>query len=150
MNARSIYVASSWRNAYYPAVVTMLRELGHKVYDFRNPPDGNGGFHWTDIDAHAMSWTPEQYRAALRHPLAQAGFAQDFGAMKAADTCLLVLPAGRSASWELGWMDGAGKDCLIYLPEPIEPELMYGGGGQTRILISTDELVKEFTIHGHA
>ena len=32
-----IYVASSWRNVYYPEVVTRLREAGHEVYDFRNP-----------------------------------------------------------------------------------------------------------------
>ena len=32
-----IYVASSWRNVYYPEVVTRLREAGHEVYNFRNP-----------------------------------------------------------------------------------------------------------------
>ena len=40
-----IYVASSWRNQYYPAVVTRLREAGHEVYDFRNPPHGGTGFY---------------------------------------------------------------------------------------------------------
>lgn len=33
-----IYVASSWRNTYYPSVVSALRDAGHDVYDFRNPP----------------------------------------------------------------------------------------------------------------
>jgi hypothetical protein len=32
---RKIYVASSWRNEYYPEVVEKLREAGHEVYDFR-------------------------------------------------------------------------------------------------------------------
>ena len=36
-----IYVASSWRNTYYPDVVAALRNAGHEVYDFRNPPTGN-------------------------------------------------------------------------------------------------------------
>ena len=36
----NIYVASSWRNGYYPEVVAKLREAGHEVYDFRNPPSG--------------------------------------------------------------------------------------------------------------
>ena len=31
---RKIYVASSWRNGYYPDVVTKLREAGHDVYGF--------------------------------------------------------------------------------------------------------------------
>ena len=39
-----IYVASSWRNEYYPEVVEKLREAGHEVYDFRNPPSGDPGF----------------------------------------------------------------------------------------------------------
>ncbi len=48
-----IYVASSWRNKYYPEVVEALRAAGHEVYDFRNPPHGGAGFHWTDIDENA-------------------------------------------------------------------------------------------------
>ena len=38
MKRRKIYVASSWRNGYYPDVVTKLRGAGHDVYGFRNPP----------------------------------------------------------------------------------------------------------------
>ena len=30
-----LYIASSWRNEYYPDVVKTLREAGHEVYDFR-------------------------------------------------------------------------------------------------------------------
>ena len=45
-----IYVASSWRNQYYPEVVNKLREAGHKVYDFRNPPHRQGGFKWQNLD----------------------------------------------------------------------------------------------------
>ena len=37
-----IYVASSWRNTYYPQVVETLRQAGYEVYDFRNPPTGEG------------------------------------------------------------------------------------------------------------
>ncbi len=36
-----LYVASSWRNTYYPEVVAALREAGHEVYDFHNPPSGD-------------------------------------------------------------------------------------------------------------
>ena len=61
-----IYVASSWRNKYQPEVVAALRKEGHEVYDFRNPKDNPGGFHWADVDA--ILW---------------------------ADTGVLVLPCGR-------------------------------------------------------
>ena len=44
MNMRcQIYVASSWRNEYYPEVVTNLREAGHKVHDSRNLSSGGIG-----------------------------------------------------------------------------------------------------------
>lgn len=40
-----IYVASSWRNSFQLDVVSFLRNEGHEVYDFKNPPHGNGGFN---------------------------------------------------------------------------------------------------------
>ena len=45
----NIYVASSWRNQYQQRVVSLLRELGHEVYDFRNPSPDNHGFSWSEI-----------------------------------------------------------------------------------------------------
>ena len=114
-----IYVASSWRNKYFPEVVTRLREAGHEVYDFRNPPHGGAGFHWTDVDPDA------QYAEGLHHPLAERQFQADIDALTWADTCVLVLPCGRSAHTEAGWMAGAGKRVLAYIPEMLEPELMY-------------------------
>ena len=120
-----IYVASSWRNPYYPAVVTRLRAVGHEVYDFRNPPHGSPGFHWTDIDPDAPNWTFPQYAEGLHHPLAERQFAADLDALSWADTCVLVLPCGRSAHTEAGWMAGRGKRMIVYIPEMVEPELMY-------------------------
>ena len=120
-----IYVASSWRNPYFLDVVKRLREAGHEVYDFRNPPHGGAGFHWTDIDPDAPNWTYAQYAEGLRHPLAERQFQADIDALTWADTCVLVLPCGRSAHTEAGWMAGAGKRVLAYIPEMVEPELMY-------------------------
>ena len=56
---RKIYVASSWRNEFYPSVVETLRKAGHEVYDFRNPPSGDPGFKWSNVDAGYMEWTPQ-------------------------------------------------------------------------------------------
>ena len=53
------------------------------------------------------------------------GFDLDFNAMKWADVCVMVLPCGRSANTEAGWMKGAGKKVIVYSPEKEEPELMY-------------------------
>ena len=93
---RHIYVASSWRNGYYPEVVEKLREAGHEVYDFRNPPSGDPGFKWSCVSEDYMEWSPAQYRDMLQHPKAERQFHNDIVAMEGCDVCVLVLPCGRS------------------------------------------------------
>ena len=119
-----IYLASSWRNPHQPSVLAVLRAAGHDVYDFRNPAPDNDGFRWSEIDPAWQEWTPEQYRSALAHPIAERGFKFDMDALRACDACVLVLPCGRSAHLELGWAVGAGKLTFILQLEPQEPELM--------------------------
>ena len=120
-----IYVASSWRNKYQPEVVAALRKAGHEVYDFRNPKDNPGGFLWADVDEKWQDWQPEEYIRNLTHPVAEKGFKADLDAMLWADTCVLVLPCGRSAHTEAGWFAGKGLKTIVYMPEKQEPELMY-------------------------
>lgn len=140
-----IYVASSWRNQYQQDVVKKLRELGHEVYDFQNPPQ-KSGFSWSKIDPNWKNWTTEQYKEALQNPLAKSGFKSDFDAMHWAGTCVLVLPCGRSAHAEAGWMKGARKHVVAYIPEVQEPELMYKMFDD--IVTSMDEFEKVITKPG--
>ena len=120
-----IYLASSWRNAEQPALLQFLRAAGHEVYDFRNPPGGiPNGFRWSEIDPDWEAWSAAAYRAKLATPLAQRGFNSDFDGMKWADVGVLLLPCGRSAHLELGWMAGAGKRTIIVTRDGEEPELM--------------------------
>lgn len=119
-----IYIASSWRNQLQPNVVNQLRNAGHEVYDFKNPSP-NTGFAWSSIDPNWEKWTNEEYFKALDHPLAVAGFKSDFDAMNWADACVLVMPCGRSAHTEAGWMQGAGKPTIVLIETEAEPELMY-------------------------
>ena len=122
---RKIYVASSWRNEFYPSVVETLRKAGHEVYDFRHPPSGDRGFKWSNVDADYMEWTPQEYRDRLHDPKAERQFANDIEAMESCDTCVIVLPCGRSAHTEAGWFAGKGKTVVAYIPIRQEPELMY-------------------------
>lgn len=132
----NIYVASSWRNKYQPGIVALLRGAGYEVYDFRAPVPGDDGFRWSEIDPDWKSWTVEQYASALEHPVAERGFNYDFDALTGADLCILVLPSGRSASWEYGYHNGASGRCgIVHMPDPGEPELMYRGSTFT----DTDE-----------
>ena len=120
-----IYLASSWRNPYQPSALLQLRDAGHEVYDFRHPKPDDNGFGWDQIDPNWKNWTPEEYRNALSHAVAQRGFKNDRDAMEDSDGCVLLLPCGRSAHLEAGWFMGMGRPVWIVIPEPVEPELMY-------------------------
>ena len=133
-----IYLASSWRNSGQPGWVKFLRDLGHEVYDFRNPPM-NTGFQWTRIDPNWLNWTPAELVDALKHPTAESGFTADFDAMKWCDVCLMLMPCGRSAHLELGWAAGAGKKTGVILADGCEPELMIKVAD--RIFLTTAEVV---------
>lgn len=120
-----IYLASSWRNPLQPDAVKALRMRGHEVYDFRNPPNGVKGFAWSDIDPDWQGWEAEKYRDLLTtHPLAARGYMTDLRGMEWADTCVLLLPCGRSAHLEAGWFAGRGKRLIILTRDGEEPELM--------------------------
>lgn len=60
--------------------------------------------------------------------------------------CLLVLPCGRSAHTEAGWMAGMGKRVIVYIPEMQEPELMYKLFDE--VVDNLDDLVKCFWYEG--
>lgn len=161
-----LYVASSWRNEdRQQAAVSLLRGMGHEVYDFIHPPGGDHlGFSWGDVDPAWRSWTIPDYRAALEHPIAVAGFESDFGAMQWADAGVLLLPCGRSAHLEAGWFVGAGKPLWVVLwapefPPPdgqSNPELMYrmaidggpGGGGIVGSLGDLPAAIEEYAAAG--
>lgn len=122
---RKIYVASSWRNEHQPAIVDALRDAGHLVYDFKSPaPDWNG-FHWSECGAGDVSKI-DGYLRAVFTDVADKGFAYDKRALDWCDTCVLVLPCGRSAHLEAGYAAGQGKRVIWWLhPDRFEPELMY-------------------------
>lgn len=135
-----IYVASSWRNNIQPTIVKIVRDMKHEVYDFKNPSEGDHGFHWSEIDPTWKTWNSGEFKAALNHELAKKYFAQDMKALIQANATLLVMPCGRSAHLELGVAVGRGQRTAIYMPQndPAEPELMYKMAGN--ILTSFEEV----------
>lgn len=138
-----IYVASSWRCLMQQGIVHTLRAIGHDVYDFRNPTGqpGDTGFHWSEVDPEwkTRAWDPDQFVAALAHPIARACYKLDDEALRACDLCVLVLPCGRSAHLEAGIAIGLGKPTAILMWEPEEPELMYLEAD--RVCTSVDSLL---------
>jgi hypothetical protein len=132
-------------------VVGSLLAAGHEVYDFRHPDSGgppgepgstrSKGFAWSEIDPKWEGWSAGRFRALVTtHPLAAEGFRNDADALAWCDTCVLVLPCGRSAHLEAGWAKGAGKRLVILLDEQNEPELMYRFADA--ICLDLDELMR--------
>ena len=122
-----IYLASSWRNEFYPDVLAMLREWDYDVYDFRRPVPGCLPFTWEEIDPNYRKWTSRQFADALNTSDAATQFCNDFRAMQQADVFVGVAPFGRSASMEMGWAAGSGKPAILYFPtenNEMGPELM--------------------------
>lgn len=126
--SRKIYLATSWRNEFYPEVLAALIGAGHDVYDFRRPAKGNDGFKWEQVDKDYGQWTPEAYVYRLTSSvIARHGFLLDMDALNWCDTCVLLLPSGRSAHLEAGYAVGAGKDVFVLIPnmKDFQPDLMY-------------------------
>ncbi len=139
-----IYLASSWRNKYHFDLWNKL-VLKHQVYNFKGTlgPAGKTGpqptaFSWAELDPHWEDWDTKTYRDALYFPRASQGYLGDLRGMEWADTCVLLLPCGRSAHLEAGYMKGRSKRLIIYIPERQEPDLMYLLADN--IVLSEDEL----------
>lgn len=125
MTMKKIYVASSWRNEFYPKLVDLLRKEGHEVHDWRSTPNA---FSWTKIEPeyqHGDTVATAEYRNWLLHPASEAGFKDDCNGMEWADIGILLLPAGASAHTEAAYMRGRGKHVFILRPDNSQPELMY-------------------------
>ena len=116
-----IYVASSWRTPRHDEVVNALRDAGHTVYNYREPP----AFSWEKVDPGWTSWNIKQYLDALNSKEANSGFWKDFDAMNWASAFVGVEPFGVSASLELGWAAGRGKTTILLANDKeVKPELM--------------------------
>lgn len=122
-----IYLASSWQNKEYEQVLNTLRLEGYETYDFKHPENKElSSFDWEKLDKKYNRWTCSDFKKALNHPETIKAFQKDFQAMQEADICVLLLPCGRSAHSEAGWMKGNGKKVFILdLSENPKPELMY-------------------------
>lgn len=129
-----IYISSSWKNPRQPYLVEELRKRGHKVYDFRHPSGRNDSNVWESVSKklgfedkyHNGSLSAEEYRNMLLDDDSISRFKEHFDAMNDADTCILLLPCGRSSHIEAGYMAGAGKRVFVMdLDQEVTPELMY-------------------------
>ena len=129
-----IYISSSWNNQQQPLLVEKLRLRGHKVYDFRHPEGRNDRNVWESVSNRLGvkleysngNLTPEVFGRMHLDKESLSRFKEHFAAMEDADTCILLLPCGRSSHVEAGFMDGHGKRVFVYdTSKEVIPELMY-------------------------
>lgn len=143
-----IYVASSWKNKYYPDIIRKLQKNNYNPYDFRI----DNGFQWDNHnDSKWDDMTFDNFKTILENDYVINAFETDFTAVKEADVCILVLPCGRSAHMEAGYVKGKGGKVFVYQPkeEKFIPELMYRmfdiiTDNFTEILLSLDLTRNEY------
>lgn len=130
-----IYVASSWKNMRQPWLVEELRNRGHEVYDFRHPAGRDDENVWNEVSKvrglaeryRDNSLTADDFLRMIGDERARQRFHEHMSAMREADTCVLLLPSGRSAHVEAGYMAAMGKRVIVLdVGQRVRPELMYG------------------------
>lgn len=114
MPNKLIYLGGSMANRTGIAqVAKAVREAGHTpFYDWIMPGEETDT-KWQEF-SEAMGYT---YRTALASPHAVNVFEFDQRWLDRADAFVLVMPAGRSAHLEAGYMVGRGKPVCILLEE---------------------------------
>ena len=120
-----IYIATSWRMQGAALIMTSwLRSEGMEVDCFCDESTGRYVFHFSEISADADSINGIDF---LEDRRSQKAFAEDKKWLDWADTCILMLPSGRSAHLEAGYAKGCGKKLYIVgdFP-PGEFDVMYG------------------------
>jgi len=109
-----IYLIGSLRNPEIPRIGNALREEGYQVFDdwFAAGPIADDS--WRDYEKARY----HSYVEALRGWAADHVFQFDLHHLNRADMGVLVLPAGRSAFTEFGYLVGRGKPTHILLDSP--------------------------------
>lgn len=118
----SIYLIGSLRNPAIPDIGNQLRAAGHRVFDdwFAAGPAADDC--WQEYEKRRG----RSYEEALRGFAARNTFGFDKSHIDAADTGVLVMPAGKSGHLELGHMTGKGKrGFVLFDQEPERWDCMY-------------------------
>jgi hypothetical protein len=144
-----LYVATSWKNEAFPAVVAKLRGYGHECYDFR---DANRSFNWSEIDPTWDRANPvldkwNLCNALMSKPAAKA-FSHDKAALDWCDAGVLVMPCGRSAHLEAGYLIGQGKPVWILMADNERPDLMHLLAGRNNLCTTSDDVVEAIAAFG--
>lgn len=136
-----IYLIGSLRNEKVPEIANVLRAEGWEVFDQWYGAGPEADDYWQKYCKNKGM----NFKQALADHGAQHVYHFDRRFLEAADTVVLVLPAGRSGHLELGWALGRGKRGFILLDgEPDRYDVMYNFA--TGVCIGMEELLDELNV----
>lgn len=110
---KRIYIASSW--AMHKIAIRLAKRLrieGFEVDCFCDDSTGRYVFYVGEI----VGKHPEEWNAIrmVSQPQVKKAFAEDKKWLDWCDTLILLVPSGRSAHLEAGYVKGCGKNLYIY------------------------------------
>lgn len=122
---KKVYVIGSLHNEVVPKVAAELRRClpGIEVFDDWYAAGPEADDYWQRYEKSRE----HDYVTALRGYAANNTYQYDKRHLDEADAAVLVLPGGKSAHLELGYMVGRGKAAYILLEQDAEPrwDVMY-------------------------
>ena len=140
----SIYIIGSLRNTKVPEVGDKLRASGYEAFDqwYSAGPEADDHFKQYHIDRG------NSYSKALESYAARHIFNFDKTHLDRCDAAIIVLPGGRSAHLELGYIIGTGKPGYVLLDNESDRwDLMYQFA--SGIYSSVEDLIKELEHDRH-
>lgn len=119
---RLVYVAGSMRNPAIQQVSKTLRTAGFDVFDDWHASGPETDDYWQKYEQERG----RTYKEALRGYAAGNVFQFDKRHLDASTDFVLVLPAGKSAHMELGYMSGKKRTYVLFSEgEPERWDVMY-------------------------
>jgi hypothetical protein len=138
-----IYIIGSLRNDRAAVVANELRSEGFNIFDDWHSQGTDADDHWARYEKRRG----RNYREALEGKAANHAFQFDYNHLLMCSAAVMVMPAGKSAHLELGWVLGKSKPGFILLDgEPDRFELMVKFA--TAICYDVEELVAEMKKRG--
>ena len=134
-----IYLIGSLRNKEIPILANYLRVQGLNIFDDWHAAGPEADDYWQYYEQSRG----RSYGEALKAPHAVDVFNFDRRHLLMSDAAVLVMPAGKSAHLELGWVAGRGTPTFVYFPdgEPERYDVMYQFADA--VVFDLDSLVAE-------
>lgn len=135
---RELYLIGSLRNPQVPSVASALREAGIPVFDSWFAAGPKADDCWRDYERERGHSYPD----ALAGYAAQHVFRFDLKHLNRCDGAVLVMPGGKSAHLELGYVIGKGKPgWILFTEEPARYDVMHNFA--TGVCFSLQDLIAD-------